>query len=472
MPPARQHGDEDAALAGVRVLIADASAYHRATLRAIVESLGAADVAEAGSIDEIAAALHEADTQIVLCGERFSDGRNGAQLLEELRERHLLPAAAMVVMIGSDRTPREVAAVAELGPDALILKPFSRGDVVERLLRYRQRKLRLQALLNAIDAGRVVETVEDCRRLAAEQPSLHSEAYRLVCERLFTLGRFDLLAPLLREAMLPRPLPWGLLMAARLRQNDQQLDDACRIAESVAHKWPSYLAGYDLLAQLNEQLGRPEQALEWLDRAAEVSAFNLRRLRRSGEIALRSGNLPRAEQAYARIVERPGPPASSGGADYANLIQVMLARGRFEAAQRVIEDEAERLGDEHGDAQVTRILFELARARHDGDAQAIETALAVLEQRALEGMADLSPTLLLQGLEVCAEFGRHEAGYSLAQQIAHSPRIDRMTLQRARMLVDRLRRQPRVEIVAPSADESGEAAEEGAAAAVAAEQSA
>lgn len=448
-----EEGEEGAALAGARVLIADASVQYRATLRAIVESLGAVDVAEAGNIDEIAAALHEADTQVMLCGSRFSDGRNGAQLLEELRERQLLPAAALVVVIGGERTRREVAAVAELGPDAVILKPFSRDDVVQRLLRYRQRKLRLGALLAAADAGRIVEAVEGCRRLAAEQPSLHSEAYRLVCERLLALGRFELLAPLLREAMALRPLPWALLMVARLRWQEHQLDEACRIAEGVVHKWPSYLAGYDLLAQLNEQLGRPEQALEWLDRAAEVSAFNLRRLRRSGEIALRSGNLPRAEQAYARIVERTGPPASSGGADYANLIQVMLARGRFEAAQRVIEDEADRLGDGHGDAQVTRILFELARARRDEDAEAIDGALETLAQRVREGVADLSPTLLLQGLEVCAEFGRHETGYPLAQQIAHSTRIDRLMLQRARLLVDRLRRQPRVQMSVPAVDE-------------------
>ncbi|MGD9943107.1 MAG: response regulator [Burkholderiaceae bacterium] len=447
-------------LTGLRVLIADASLPTRAQLRAIVEGLGAAEVVEAGALEDTVAALGGAETHIMLCGARFSDGRSGAQLLEALRARDMPAPATMVVVVGGERTARSVAAVAELGPDAVIVKPFSRHDVAQRLSRFHLRRQRLRALADDVEAGRVVAAIEACRQLAAEQPSLHSEAYRLICERLFAHGRFELLAPLLREAMAVRPLPWGLLAVARLRQREQQLEAACRIVESVVQKWPTYLAAYDLLAQLNEQLGDSQAALHWLERAAEISSFSLKRLRRSGEIALRSGDLDRAEQAFARIVERGGPPPPAGSADYANLVQVMLARGRFDAARRVLDDEAERLGEAHADAQLTRILFELARARRDAEPAAVDAALDALTQCVLAGIGELSTTLLLQGLEVCAEFGRHEAGYPLAQQIAHSGRVDRLVLQRARVLVDQLRRRARpARAPAEGAQALGEAAQ-------------
>jgi DNA-binding response OmpR family regulator len=77
---------------------------------------------------------------IILSDYLLEDGRDGQQLLEELRQQHLVPLSTVFMMITSERAYHNVVSVAELAPDDYLIKPFTADDLHGRLVRALYRK--------------------------------------------------------------------------------------------------------------------------------------------------------------------------------------------------------------------------------------------------------------------------------------------------------------------------------------------
>ena len=108
-----------------RVLIVDRHPPARDSLRLMLGALGVTAVHGAGNSAEVIRQVKGNRFDIILSDFVLDDGRDGQQLLEELRHAHLIPLATVYMIITSERSYTNVVALAAA---VLILDGIGFGD--------------------------------------------------------------------------------------------------------------------------------------------------------------------------------------------------------------------------------------------------------------------------------------------------------------------------------------------------------
>ena len=428
-------------LAGMSVLIIDRSRASRMELRDLITDLGAAQVIDADGIEPATLTLRMQPVHLIVSEYMLQDGDTAQTLMERLREAKLLPLSTMFVVISAERSSRSVAAVAEFGPDAYMIKPLVRHDVRMRLARASHRKRALYELHSLVETDRLDEAADEALRVGEQHPPLHSEALRLVTGRLVAAGRLDAAEKLVRAALERHRYPWALYRLAELRFHASRYDDAARLLNGLIERHPDHLAAYELLARIREMRGQFDAALECLDQVAGRSVHTVGRLRRTGALARRIGDLRRAESSYAQVMQRTRGESVGSAEDTVNLVQVLMARGKTEQAERITREQTRRSGN-HPDALIAEAMLAFTRARQAGRRDDMIAAMDAVVRAVEKGGGEVSMSLGLQVLENCVEESLRAPGYRCALAMVRSRRADRPVLNRLRALVEELSHTP------------------------------
>ncbi|HOG04424.1 MAG TPA: response regulator, partial [Accumulibacter sp.] len=90
-------------LTRMRALLIDRYPNARNSLRIMLSSMGITAVHNAGSSAEVLRQVRAHNFDIILSDYQLEDGRDGQQLLEELRQQHLVPLSTVFFIITSER---------------------------------------------------------------------------------------------------------------------------------------------------------------------------------------------------------------------------------------------------------------------------------------------------------------------------------------------------------------------------------
>ncbi|MBK7899672.1 MAG: response regulator [Azonexus sp.] len=422
------------ALTKKRVLIVDRHPPARESLRVMLSALGVAAVHGAGNTAEVIRQVKGNRFDIVLSDFILEDGRDGQQLLEELRHAHLIPLSTVYLIITGERGYNNVVALAELAPDDYLIKPFNAEQLQQRLVRAIYKKHVLRHIYEQIERGALQEAVVACDRVVQQQPNYLYDALRFKGELLHSLGRTAEAEAVYRRVLEGRVVPWAKMGLAAALKERGALDEAGKLASQITVESPEFLAAYDFLAAVEEARGHPEVAQEALQRAAQVSPNNTLRQRLVGDIAARNGDLLAAEKAYGKVLERNRGSSLKTVDDFANLARVLIERGDSSASRRVV---AELRRDWRGDklAELAALSSESLCAQADGESakarQLAEQALD-LQQEVARECADrgkpLSQRVVVDLAHACFATGKGEAGKALIRQVAAENNEDRQLL--------------------------------------------
>lgn len=325
-------------LSALRVLIVDRHAAARDALRIMLSNLGIAKVQGAGSSIEVLRLAKSGSFDVILSDYVLEDGRDGQQLLEELRLQKLIPLSTVFIIVTSERAYHNVVGVAELTPDDYLVKPFTAEKLNNRLGRALFRKSELSRALRYVDAGSYAKALAACDELIAGDGSFTLDAMRLKGDVLGSLGRHDEAEAMYREILGVRPMPWASMGLARALAARGDLQEAERISRGVISEHRHYLAAHDFLAKVLESGGKLAEAQEVLVGAADISPHNTLRQRVVGDVAVRTGDLETAERAYQSALRRARGSTISTVDDYANLSRVLISQGKHVQAHGVANE--------------------------------------------------------------------------------------------------------------------------------------
>lgn len=407
-----------------RVLIVDRHPPARESLRVMLSALGVAAVHGAGNSAEVIRQVKSHRFDIVLSDFILEDGRDGQQLLEELRHAHLIPLATVYMIITGERGYNNVVALAELAPDDYLIKPFTAEQLQQRLVRCIYKKHVLRRIYEQIERGALQEAIAACDRVVQQQPAYLFDALRFKGELLHSLGRTKEAEEVYRRVLEGRVVPWAKMGLAAALKERGALDEAEKLASQITVEAPEFLAAYDFLAAVHEARGRLDEAQTALQRAAQVSPNNTMRQRLVGDIAVRTGDLLAAEKAYGKILERHRGSSLKTVDDFANLARVLVDRGDSAASRRVL---TELRRDWRGDklAELAALATESRCAQADGEGakarQLAEQALALQEQVTAEAASrgrPVSQRVVVDLAHACFATGNTDAGKSLIRQVA------------------------------------------------------
>ena len=425
------------ALTKKRVLIVDRHAPARESVRLMLGTLGVTQVHGAGNSAEVIRQVKANRFDIILSDFILDDGRDGQQLLEELRHAHLIAPGTVYIIVTGERTYTNVVALAELAPDDYLIKPFTADQLQARLVRATYKKHLLRRIYEKIESGDLDEAIAACDRVINQHPAYMYDAYRFKGELLLQLERIEEAEALFRKVLEGRMAPWVQMGLATALRDRGALEEAALLAEQVLASAPDFLAAYDFLAAVQERRGLLENAQEVLQRAAEASPHNTLRQRMVGDIAARNEDLPAAEKAYGKVLERSKGSSLRCVDDFANLARTMAERGNIDASRKLIgELKRELRGDKEAElAALTHESLCLAAEGAPEKARACAEQAIALQQIVEEDFANrgkpLSQRLSVDLAHACYASGLKDEGEKIMRQAVAENHEDQQLIHQA-----------------------------------------
>lgn len=407
-----------------RVLIVDRHAPARDSLRLMLGALGITAVHGAGNSAEVLRQVKANRFDIILSDFVLDDGRDGQQLLEELRHAHLIPLSTVYLIITSERGYSNVVSLAELAPDDYLIKPLSSDQLQARLVKATYKKHVLRKIYEKIEREELQEAIVACDRVIQQQPGFMYDALRFKGELLHTQGKTREAEEVFRRVLEGKVVPWAKMGLATALRDRGALDEAGKLAEQVTEEAPNFLSAYDFLASVHEAQGRLAEAQHDLQRAANASPHNTVRQRLVGDVAARNKDFLAAEKAYGKVIERSKGSSLRTVDDFANLSRVLVERGDVDSSRRVAANmKREWRGDKQ--AEMAALITESLCLNAEG---AAEKAKALVDQ-ALELQAQVAAHAETKGKPVshrlavdlahaCYATGKDEAANKLMRQVA------------------------------------------------------
>jgi tetratricopeptide (TPR) repeat protein len=409
-------------LASKRALVVDRHTNARTSLRIMLSTLGITSVHNASNSAEVIRQVNGHRFDIILSDYLLDDGRDGQQLLEELRLQHLIPLSTVFMIITGERAYQKVVSVAELAPDDYLIKPFTVDQLEGRLMRAIYRKHFFARIFELLDQGAYADALAACEPLLAAQTGFHFDTLRFKGEILNVLGRYEEAEGVYRQVLASRVAPWARMGLAVALRGKAQLEEAESLGQAIVDEFPEYMAAYDFVAEVREELGKLPEAQAMLQQATAISPNNSARQRMVGDVAVRNKDLPAAERAFSKVLERHRGSSLKNLDDYANLSRVMLDQGHTEGVRQIAQELRRELrGNPQG--ELAALVIESLCAHKEGEAGKARLALdkALALHGTLEGDGEktgLSEKIAVDLAHACLIAGDETSGQKILRKVA------------------------------------------------------
>ncbi len=373
-------------------LIVDDYEGMRGIMRDILGRAGTPRIEFATSGGSALSMLERNHYDAVLCDLHLGQGKNGQQVLEEVRARSLIAPHTVWLMISAEKTPDMIMGTAETRPDDYLVKPITETLLFTRLQRQIDKKIVLAPIEQAMRDHEYLRAMRLVDQLLDKPGAYTWELKRLKSELALLTGDLEQARAIFEDALRQRDLPWARLGLARILFQDSRLEEALEHLLKVTGGSRSYLDAHDWLARTLEGLGDLAGAQQALERALSVSPHVANRQSSLGQVAARRGDLDTAARAFTRGIElaRSSPHASVE--PYLSLARVFLERGEISEASKVVE----RLGSDmkqDASAQFLTRVMEIPIRMKSGETHLARQRLSELATELREDAHLLPPEL-------------------------------------------------------------------------------
>jgi len=272
-------------------------------MKAMLINIGFNKVTILGSAEEARRRCPKEQFDIYLFDYNLGMGENGRQLLEYLREQHLLPPESIVFIISGDNSRAMVLSALESEPDGYMMKPFSQEQLRQRLQRALQRKQELKEIFIALEKEDFAAVIAQC------QPVIDSGSkYATFCRCLMAEMHIRLDDPLaaravLREGLASSESSWLRLGLGKVCHLLGQYEDAIAHLNTALRLRPLMVDAYRWLSAAQLDSNNPQDALDTLSRATEISPQSGMLHRQLAEMALAQGDYLRARDSTATMLD-------------------------------------------------------------------------------------------------------------------------------------------------------------------------
>lgn len=290
-------------LAKYRFLLVDDQRAFQITMKTVLVALGVKSILFVDHGDAAVRACRSAHFDFVLIDYNLGSGKNGRQVLEELKERRILPAHTSCIIITGDNTRSMVMGAIETQPDDYLMKPFSQQQLAMRLQRAFVKRQSLLSVFRPLNKGRYPEAINALEHIL-RRPSRYTNYCRNLLAELFCkVGRYQEAEAMLRNVIAERPLYWAKVAMARVMVGTERANQSIPLLDEVIRHYPLWIDAYDIKAQAQRQLGDDQSALETLQRACELSPYSLNRQQHVADLAHKLDSFDLAHETYKQIYE-------------------------------------------------------------------------------------------------------------------------------------------------------------------------
>ncbi len=433
LPPA-QDSDAFVDYGALRALVVDDSPGMRNALRLTLSNFGITKIQMVANAAEAIFQIKNRSYDFILCDFNLGEGRDGQQLLEELRHSNLIALESVFMMVTAESYYEKVVATAELAPDDYMIKPFSADVLCSRLTSILLRKRAFRDVYWHFQAHDLEASIAACDTLIRNHPKYAVDALRFKGELLVALGRFEEAESLYQQVVSMRAIPWARLGLARSLHLQKKTDAAEEELRDVLEHAPEMVAAYDLLSDVCLEKKDVVAAQEALEKGVSISAKTVRRQQKLGEVAYGNGDLDTARTAFDNVLEKGRHSIFVTPADFGNLCRVQVEQGDLDAVADTLKKNKSALQADPEGQLVMAVTQGMVHTRTGNRQEAAKALDVVASLRAGGTRGDAQLMLDLAG--ACMANGRNEEADAVVAEVARNAHDSEALLAKAKRLYE------------------------------------
>ncbi len=416
-----------------RFLIVDELDNFRFATKNALMSLGLKLVDTADSASKVLSSVKNVDYDVILCNFELGKGKNGQELLEELRYRKLLKFGSLFLIVTGEVAKDKVMGTIENEPDGYLVKPVTPAELKTRLKKMLDAKDELKNINAAIDEGNYKKALDACDEKLAS-----GTRYKLACLKtkawlLTKLGEVEVAKQLYRSILEKQQANWAEFALARLCIEDEEFDAAEKLLNDILDREENRVEALDLLANIYEATGQSNKARATLESALAKSPNSLLRQKHYADLCVESGHTDQAVDAFRKVIKLGDQSIYAKPDQYFEFAEQLTqhykddesANGRkhVKEAFDLLGKAKKRFSD---DNQIDlQVQYSEASLRYGmGDQEAAESILSSLDEKIEKKQLSLSANSARFAAKAFIKAGRNDEAEKLLEEAADNAQGD------------------------------------------------
>jgi tetratricopeptide (TPR) repeat protein len=286
-----------------RFLIVDELDAFRFSTKKTLMGLGLKMIDTASNAQTVIAGFQNVNYDVILCNYALGKGKNGQELLEELRYRKLLKFNSLFFIISGEVEKNKVMGTIENEPDGYLVKPVTPQELQSRLAKALKIKEAMRLIDTAIDDGDFTAAVAYCDRKIAEDSKYTLRCLKTKAWLLTRLGDLDAAQQIHESVLKEQELVWAQYGLARIHIQRKRYAAAEALLRRIVEQMPDQVEALDLLAEIKRRQGETVEAQELVEQAIERSPNSLLRQKQHADICLANGATAGAIESFRKLVK-------------------------------------------------------------------------------------------------------------------------------------------------------------------------
>lgn len=433
-----------------RCLVVDGNPDMRTGLKRLLVDFGSKDIDTAGHAQEAIELCQRHTYDIVLAEYDLGKGKNGQQLLEELRFQSLLKNTAIFVMISSEAGVQHVIHTIEYQPDDYINKPINRDTLRPRLDTAVMRNEALITVNKTLDQRRPRSAIAACQDLLSEGVGeFQSDTKKILGELQNQQKMFDDALLLYQTMPLNKRPVWAEIGIAKAYLGLKKFDDAEKTLLGIIKKNEYCVEAHDYLSKIYQAKNNFDKAQQALITAVTISPMSASRQREMGLVCMESGDRNAAAHAFRAAIKYSKNSCQENAEDFTNLATTLTQMQQEETSEtkEYFNEALETLqiaDKKYGKQPVVQLRIQLVNSdvyksigNEEKAQQANQKALEVYSNLNFAVVEHTSTQLCIDCAKAFMERGNYDEGERLLQEVAKLNNNSELAIQ-----IDKLLREP------------------------------
>lgn len=303
----------------MRCLVVDDMPDVRVAIMGMLRVFGVQQIDVVASGEQAMDACLNNHYHMVLCDYNLGPGRDGQQVLEELRYRNRLNNTSIFVMITAESSREMVLGALEYQPDDYVTKPITQALLRQRLDRVMLRHRELYSIKQAMDDKDYAAAEQRCADRLSADTSYRGACLQIQAEMNLRLFNFKRAEEIYTGVLTERPVLWAKLGLGKTQVAKKEFAKAETNLKEVIREDSRVVEAHDLLADAYLGKGDTLAAQQAMQDAADVSPKSVMRQRRLAELSKLNEDTEACLAASRRVIKTARNSVYESPDDYFNL---------------------------------------------------------------------------------------------------------------------------------------------------------
>jgi CheY-like chemotaxis protein len=287
----------------LNVLVVDDFNSFRITLNKIMYELGFKNVDSVGTGEEALSLFDKNHYDLILCDYNLGQGKNGQQLLEELRMNHLLKPQDIFILLSAETSRNVVMSAYDCEPDAYLTKPITTKVIQQRLKRLLNKRSEMLRIYENLDDNQLDTAIQLLQKAISDNSRHSMDCQKLLADLYMQNNMFDDAESVYRSVLEMRALDWAQVGLAKVKVAKGDPAKAVKWLNDIIEENPSCMKAYDALSSALEAINDRDALQKNLEKAVEVSPMSIGRQVSLANTALENGDAETAAKAFRKTIK-------------------------------------------------------------------------------------------------------------------------------------------------------------------------